>query len=131
MPAAVDTNVLVRVLVPDSPRQTRSAVAALERAGLGWVSHVVLHETVWVLYRVYQFSHESVASIVEQLLVEEHFAIEEPVVVRAALARLRERPEVGFNDCLILEIARARGRSPLLTFDDRLSKFDGCERLDR
>jgi predicted nucleic acid-binding protein len=38
-------------------------------------------------------------------------------------------PALGFSDCLILEIARKAGHVPLGTFDKRLSKLNGVERL--
>jgi predicted nucleic acid-binding protein len=50
-------------------------------------------------------------------------------VVAAALGRFRARPTLGFSDCLVLEIAREAGHLPLGTFDRRLAKLDGAQRL--
>lgn len=48
---AVDTNVLVRLVVRDDDEQ---AAAAEEFVAAGaWVSHLVLAETLWVLTSVY------------------------------------------------------------------------------
>ena len=44
---AVDTNVLVRLIVRDSPEQVRVADSFI--AGGAWVSHLVLAEAMWVL----------------------------------------------------------------------------------
>jgi predicted nucleic acid-binding protein len=40
-----------------------------------------------------------------------------------------KRPSLGFSDCLVLEIARKAGHLPLGSFDRRLSKLDGVEKL--
>ena len=43
---AVDTNVLVRLLARDDPKQVKVAENFVSAGA--WVSHVVLAETVWV-----------------------------------------------------------------------------------
>src|SRR5438270_521369 len=48
---AVDTNVLVRLIVRDDPSQVRVAEEFVSKGA--WVSHPVLAETVWVLDSVY------------------------------------------------------------------------------
>ena len=55
--------------------------------------------------------------------------IQESDSVAAALEQYRNRPALGFSDCLILETARKAGHLPLGTFDRNLSKLDGAEGL--
>lgn len=127
MSAAVDTNVVLRVVLRDDERQADRALARL--AVPGWVSHIVLCEMMWVLDGSYGYERNTLALVLERLLSNEVFVIEEPLVVRSALERFRQHPNVGFSDCLIVETARARGHSPLLTFDRALSKVDGASAL--
>ena len=47
--------------------------------------------------------------------------------VAAALEQYRNRPTLGFADCLVLEIARKAGHLPLGTVDRNLCKLDGAE----
>ena len=63
--AAVDTNVLVRLLVADDPGQTQRALSFLEARGPLWVSTVVLVETVWVLTAVYGWSKAQTLATLE------------------------------------------------------------------
>ena len=49
--------------------------------------------------------------------------------VAAAIEQYRNRPALGFSDCLIIETARKAGHLPLGTFDRNLSKLDGAEGL--
>ena len=124
---AVDTNVLVRLVTRDDPRQ---AALADEFVATGaWVSHLVLVETTWVLSAVYELDARAIAIAVEMLLSHDTLSIAEPDVVRAALSHYRKRPSLGFSDCLILEAARAAGHLPLGTFDRDLGKLAGAQRL--
>jgi predicted nucleic-acid-binding protein len=122
---AVDTNLLVRLLVRDDPAQVLLAETFV--AGGAWVSHLVLAETVWVLDAVHERTQAQVAAAIELLLNHEHFAMQDPEVVAQALAQFRTRPAIGFSDCMVLEIARKAGHLPLGTFDRTLAKLDGAE----
>jgi len=124
---AVDTNLLVRLLVRDDAAQV---AAAEDFVAVGaWVSHLVLAETLWVLDAVHERTPAQLAAAVEMLLNHEQLAIQDPDVVTRALAEFRARPALGFSDCLVLEIARKAGHVPLGTFDRGLAKLDGVQRL--
>jgi len=124
---ALDTNAVVRLLVRDDAKQAR---AAEEFSASGaWVSHLVLAETSWVLEARYERSAEQIATAVEMLLNHNNLTLQDADVVLCALERFRERPKVGFSDCLVLEIARKAGHLPLGTFDRDLSRFEGTQRL--
>lgn len=123
---AVDTNVVLRLIVRDNPEQ----VGAAEKftAGGAWVSHLVLAETTWVLDAVYERSAEQIAVAIEMLLNHKDLTLQDPDVVSSALEQFRKRPALGFSDCLVLEIARKAGHVPLGTFDRNLAKLD-CAQL--
>jgi predicted nucleic-acid-binding protein len=124
---AVDTNILVRLITRDDPRQVPIAEAFIARGA--WVSTLVLAETSWVLETVYGLEHEEIATVIEMLLAHEHLSLQDAEVVSAALEGYRSVPSLGFTDCLVLELARKAGHLPLGTFDKRLGKLDGAERL--
>jgi predicted nucleic-acid-binding protein len=124
---AVDTNVLVRLVVRDDADQVR---AAEEFVAIGaWVSHLVLVETMWVLDAVYERTAEQIATAVDMLLNHQHLTVQDADVVAAATERFRKRPSLGFSDCLVLESARKVGHLPLGTFDRDFAKLDGAMRL--
>ena len=124
---AVDTNVLVRLVTRDDPRQVAAAEAFVEPGA--WVSHVVLVEATWVLTSVYALEAPRLATALEMLLDHRELTVQEPEVVWLALVQFRKRPAVSFSDCLVLELARKAGHLPLGTFDRDLSKLDGAQRL--
>ena len=124
---AVDTNVLVRLLTRDDARQVARAEAFVVNGA--WVPHLAVAEATWVLGAVYGRDPEHIATAVEMLLSHEHLTIQDAEVVAAAVALFRRRPKVGFSDCLMLEVARKAGHTPLGTFDRDLGKIDGAQRL--
>lgn len=124
---AVDTNVLVRLIARDDPRQAAAADRFVATGA--WVSVVVLAEATWVLAAVYDRSAGQIATVIEMLLSHKDLTLQDADAVAAALDRFRARPALGFSDCLILELARKAGHLPLGTFDARLAKIDGTERL--
>jgi len=124
---AVDTNVLVRLVSRDDPRQVAAAEAFVARGA--WVSHVVLAEAIWVLTSVYELEAPAVATAVDMLLNHRDLTLQDADAVTAALEQYRAKPAVSFSDCLVLELARKSGHLPLGTFDRDLGKLDGAQRL--
>ena len=124
---AVDTNLLVRLVVRDDPKQLPAAENFVSKGA--WVSLLVLAETLWVLDAVYDRSPVQLANAVDQLLSHKDLTLQEADVVALALHHFRNRPSLGFSDCLILEIARKAGHVPLGTFDRNLATLDGTQRV--
>lgn len=124
---AVDTNVLVRLMTRDDEAQVAAAEAFVVNGA--WVSHLAIAEATWVLTSLYDRGPAAVAVAVDMLLSHEHLTVQDAETVAAAVSRFREHSNVGFSDCLMLEIARKAGHVPLGTFDRHLSKVDGAQRL--
>ena len=116
---ALDTNVLVRFLVDDEPRQAKTAREFLERLSgeqPGFVCREVIVELVWVLERTYGFSRERIAEVLDALIATEELQIEaSDDVARAALKY--GRGGAGFSDLMISAAAQRAGAQALYTFD--------------
>jgi predicted nucleic-acid-binding protein len=124
---AVDTNVLVRLMTRDDVKQV--AIAEAFVANGAWVPHLAIAEATWVLASVYDRGAEAVATAVEMLLSHQHLTVQDAEAVVAAVAQFRRYPKVGFSDCLMLEVARKAGHTPLGTFDRDLGRIEGAQRL--
>lgn len=124
---AVDTNLLVRLLVRDDATQVTAAEAFVENGA--WVSHLVLVETTWVLDAVYERTAAQIAKAIELLLNHNSLTLQDADVIASALENFRARPSLGFSDCMVLEIARKAGHLPLGTFDKGLAKLADVSRL--
>lgn len=123
---AVDTNLLIRLVVRDDPKQVEAAEAFVSKGA--WVSQLVLAETLWVLDAVYGRSAAQIADAVALLLQHRELALQDADAVAAALEHFRKRPALGFSDCLVLESARKAGHLPLGAFDRNLAKLPGAVR---
>lgn len=124
---AVDTNVLVRLMTRDDPKQVAAAEAFV--AGGAWVTYLAIAEASWVLESVYECDSAAIATAVEMLLNHEQLSVQDAEVVEAAVAKFRQHQRVGFSDCLMVEVARKAGHTPLGTFDRALGNVDGAHRL--
>jgi predicted nucleic-acid-binding protein len=93
------------------------------------VPHLAIAEATWVLASVYDRDPEAIATAVEMLSSHEHLTVQDAEAVAAAVALFRQQPRVGFPDCLMIEVARKAGYTPLGTFDRDLGKIDGAQRL--
>jgi predicted nucleic-acid-binding protein len=124
---AIDTNVLVRLIARDDPEQASTAERYVGKGA--WISHLVLAESLWVLDCVYELSRQQISIAVEMLLNHENLTLQDAEVVVSALDQYRAHNAVEFSDCLVLEIARKAGHSPMASFDRQFAKLNGVQRL--
>jgi predicted nucleic-acid-binding protein len=128
----LDTNVLVRLVVGDDPRQTEQAKAYVDRYctpnSPGFINCVVLAELEWVLASSYNYSRSQIASTVEILLTGADRAVEHHNAVRASLRDYRAG-RLDFTDALIAHVNAARGCEATATFDRKAAKLDGFVRV--
>lgn len=114
---ALDTNVVVRLLVADDPGQTRRARRLLEsRTAL--VVPTVLLETEWVLRGAYDIGRPAIAASLHKLLGLPNVAVGNPEAVAQALAWF----EAGLDFADALHLALAGEAEGFVTFDTRLAK---------
>ncbi len=128
----LDTNVVVRYLAQDDPKQSAIASRFIE-SGLtpdnpGFVSTVTLCEIVWVLSESYGMDRKRIREIIEGLLSTKQLVLDEAEIVWKALRALESSP-AEFSDALIGQIAAAHGCEKTVTFDREAGKLPGFEIL--
>ena len=120
---ALDTNVLVRYLVEDEPRQSAEATRLIDAAAAAgesiFISQIVLCELVWVLSFAYDVSRREIAAILQQLRRASNLVIESADQVQRAIDSF-ERGKGDVADYLIAEHAVAQGCTVVATFDRAL-----------
>ena len=117
---ALDTNVLVRLLVRDDAAQAEAAeefVETLTAETPGFVSLVVLAELAWVLRRSYQLPRERLGDVVQGLLDAPQLEVEDEESVSRALVRSFEGADL--VDALVGDTAELHGCTEVVTFDRR------------
>jgi predicted nucleic-acid-binding protein len=128
----LDTNVLVRYLVQDDPRQAALATRTIERQctpdSPGFIGQIVLCELVWVLESNYQQSRMQIASIIERLLQVSQLEVMDPDVAWRALSDYKNS-NADFPDHLVARSNEANGCETTLTFDKKASKYPAFQLL--
>ena len=112
---AIDTNVLVRLLVADDPAQTRRARKLAESDRL-FVPVTVLLETEWVLRALYRIPDADLRAGFRTLL--DTVEVEERALVERAL----ELAAAGLDFADALHVARAARATAFATFDAKLAR---------
>lgn len=130
---AVDTNILVRLLIEDHPPQTVMARELLEEAIAAgddcFVSDPVLCEIEWVLDSCYKVHRNKIFAMVQELVANSHFSFEDRDVVRRALDAYGGG-KGDLSDYLILGKATAYQARATYTFDRALRGTEGFVVLD-
>jgi predicted nucleic-acid-binding protein len=111
-----DTNLLVRAMTGDVPRQSRLARNALAEAALVAVPLAVLCELVWVLTRGYKIPLSDIALAIRRLAAAENVALNRPAVT-AGLAMLEAGGD--FADGVIAYEGQWLGAETFMSFDRR------------
>ena len=121
---ALDTNVLVRMLIEDDRRQAqiieKTIVWAEKNSIPVLILSEVLVETVWVLESVYQCSREEIVTFLQTLIVTPTFSFVDPQVVRRAIHEYKKSGD--FADLIIVNQAKEHQVKTLLSFDKKLQK---------
>lgn len=126
---AIDTAILIRYLAQDDPAQSPLATALIESRlnadTPGFISIMVLCETIWVLGALYGQTRQDIVLIIEKLIESAQLVIDDVDVVRSAIAL----PHVDLCDAIIHAVARDRGCQQTLTFDRHFSSLPQVELL--
>ena len=115
----LETNVLVRYVMQDAPRQSPRATRLIESLSAeepGFVPVVALVELVWVLSGSYLLARAQVATVLYTLLRSKELVIDRADLVTQALACFSAGP-ADFADALIERIASAAGCTATMSFD--------------
>lgn len=127
----LDTNVLVRYIMQDNPRQSPLATALVESLSAdepGYVTQVCVVEIFWVLSSAYGLDRTQLASALDGLLRSKEIVVEAAEVVWKAL-RVFQAGSADFADCLIERAATTAGCSRIVTFDRAAAKSCGMQFL--
>lgn len=115
----LDTNVLVRLLTDDDPKQSAIARAYVARncnpETPAFVDREVVLETVWVLESAYDYARSDIAAAVEAVLQAADLTVEASERVREALRAYRNGAD--FADAIIAAVNTSADCTFTVTFD--------------
>ena len=128
----LDTNVLVRYVAQDDPKQSPKATRLIESLTVavpGFVGVVSVVELVWVLSNCYGSTKAEICEVLEALLRTKELVVAQADTVWKALRMFRDG-KADFADCLIERTANDAGCSHTATFDRDAAKTCGMQMIE-
>jgi predicted nucleic-acid-binding protein len=114
---AVDTNVLVRLLSGDDPKQ-EAAARSLFASEQIWIAKTVLLETGWVLRSLYGFDESAIRVAFTKLFGLRNVHAEDESSVAAALALTKQ----GIELADAMHVSSRPPEAPFVSFDKSFVK---------
>ncbi|KIZ41470.1 MULTISPECIES: type II toxin-antitoxin system VapC family toxin [Rhodopseudomonas] len=111
----IDTNLIVRYLTGDHPKQSARARALIDGEEV-FVATTVLLETDWVLRSVYGFTANEICVALRAFAGLARVSLEDPALIASAL----DRVERGMDFADALHLGRAERCDGFVTFDSGL-----------
>lgn len=128
--AAIDTNVLVRLLVEDDPAQCAAARQLFEQARSRgeeiFVPLTVVLELEWVLRARYGFDKPTWLRTLAELLSAHDLHLQQEPALEVALSLFRDGV-ADFADALHLALVTQAVKTPWYTFDRRAARMIGAQ----
>jgi predicted nucleic-acid-binding protein len=133
----LDTNVLLRWLIPDREGKLGSSEAEIERVSRiflvdgaqFFINAVVIAETAWMLEKRLKLARADVSEVVTRLLHAENITVGNDADVRAA-QRQFDQSGANLADCVIAQLNITAGCPHTLTFDREAARTAGFRHVD-
>jgi predicted nucleic-acid-binding protein len=133
----LDTNVLLRWLIPDRKGDLRSSEGELERVAeillsegaQFFVNSVVIAEIAWVLEQQLRLARPIVSEVLNRLLYAENITVGNDAEVRAAQSEF-VRSSANLADCVIAQLNLSAGCTHTITFDRKAARSAGFRHVD-
>lgn len=131
---SLDTNVICRHALDDHDQHSRRARALFERVAQG-ETHVfcpatAVFEAIYILHNRNESPRPDVADYFAIVMEYPGFHLEHPESVRAAFDLWTANPALDFADCFHLALTKELGMTQIYTFDKKMDRYLGVERIE-
>jgi predicted nucleic-acid-binding protein len=125
----VDTNILIRHLTNDPPRQARRATAFLQSADELLLADPIVAETVYVLESFYEVPRARVAELIRSILAYEPIkVIDRDLLLRAV--EIYEVHRIDFAEAYLAASAEVTGVGEVASFDRSIDRVRTIRRVE-
>ena len=126
---SLDTNIILRLILNDVPKQCFMIQDMLMRQGVSYdIADLAITEAVYVLQNGYKLPREKIVDGVQRLLGFPGINYNRALFDRVFPMYLAF-PKLSFNDCCLAVYATLNQAEPLWTFDQDLAKESGTAKL--
>ena len=116
----LDTNVIIRYLVQDDPRQSSLATQLIEQylslKAPGYITLLTLVEITWVLESCYKQPSDAIRAVLRKMLSTKVLVVQQADIATRALERY-EQHGGDFSDAVMAVTGETSGCTTTLTFD--------------
>lgn len=131
---SIDTNILLRHLLQDhddhSPRASALLLAVRREQERIFCPPTVIFETIHVLHRRAGLYREDISWALTNLIELPNFVMAEEAIVIDALNFWAKQSPLDYADCYHLALTREFGMTQIYTFDRKMDRFPGVERVE-
>jgi predicted nucleic acid-binding protein len=131
---AIDTNVAARYVLADIPDHHQRPVDLFRAAASGRVElcvpTAVFIELSYILTRLAKFPRQRAADGLLQFARFPGLRLEHKDVIINALALWRDTGGVSFVDSYLMALSRSQGITHIYTFDRKMNRYPGIERIE-
>lgn len=131
---SIDTNILLRHLLQDhadhSPRASALFLAVRRGEEHIYCPATVIFEAIHILHGRAGIPRSDVAWALKNLIELPTFQMPDERAVRLALDFWTRHAPLDFADCYHLALTKELGMSQIYTFDKKMDRFPGVERIE-
>lgn len=126
---SLDTNVILRIILKDTPEQGLKIQDMFMRQGVTYeVADLAVTEVVYVLQTFYRWTRSGIVDALTAIL--EAFPLKYNKALFGRVFRMYlGHPKLSFNDCCLAVYAALNQAEPLWTFDKALAKENETAKL--
>jgi predicted nucleic acid-binding protein len=130
----VDTNILARLLLNDIPDHYARSIALFDAARDSSVElfapSSVFVELAYMLTNTKGVPKQEAAAMLLNVITLQGLVVEHSDAVESALRFWSSQGPLSFVDCYHLALARELGMSQIYTFDKKMDRYPGVERIE-
>lgn len=132
--ATIDSNILLRHFLQDHDEHSPRASALLLEVRKGtkrvFCPPTVVFEVIYVLLGRTDLDRPSIALALNNLITLPGFVIPDQPVAEAALDFWAKKSPLSYADCYHLALTEAQGLTQIYTFDKKMDRYPGVERIE-
>ena len=121
--ASLDTNILLRLVLGDVPKQTLLAEELIKKSAVLNVADIVIIEVVFVLEKIYKLSRKEVVESVYAIIRHPKINCNRKLF-ELTLPIYSTNAKLSIVDCALTQYAILNNATPLHTFDKALANYD-------
>lgn len=134
MRVMLDTNILIYHLTQNHPEHSNASTALMRKVEIGeqevYCPSTAILESTFVLQKQFNVDRETIASLLGGFLLLPSVQSEHKKALLRALAFWSEQSPLDFADCYHLALTKELGMTQIYSFDKKMDRYPGVERIE-